>query len=63
MSKGGKGAKKTVPKLQGDAVVFGDGTYPRANFLSDGSIIGVYTGFGGGNNTIRTVRSTDGGKK
>jgi len=51
-----------VPKLVGSPVVFGAGTYPRANNLSDGSIIGVYTAFSGGNNIIETVRSTDGGK-
>ena len=37
------------------------GTYPRANTLSDGSIIGTYTGFGSGNNIIEVVHSTDGG--
>ena len=52
----------TIPKLSGSAVVFGAGTYPRANKLSDGSIIGVYTAFSGGNNIITTVRSLDGGQ-
>ncbi len=51
-----------VPKLVGSPVVFGDGTYPRANHLSDGSLIGAYTAFSRGNNIIKTVRSTDGGK-
>lgn len=50
-----------VPTLVGNAVVFGAGTYPRANRLSDGSIIGAYTAFSGGYNIIKTVRSTDGG--
>ena len=39
----------------------GTGTYPRANFLKDGSILGAYTAFENGNNVIRTVRSTNGG--
>ena len=51
-----------VPALQGSAVVFGDGTYPRTNKMSDGSIIGAYTAFSGGYNVIKTVRSIDGGK-
>ncbi|KAK4692985.1 hypothetical protein P7C71_g4322, partial [Lecanoromycetidae sp. Uapishka_2] len=42
-------------------VPFGSGTYPRANTLADGSIIGVYTAFENGDNVIRTVRSADGG--
>lgn len=36
-------------------------SYPRANKLSDGSILGVYTAFLGGNNVITTVKSTDNG--
>ena len=51
-----------MPVLVGSPVVFGSGTYPRANQLSDGSIIGAYTAFSGGDNIIQTVRSTDGGK-
>lgn len=47
--------------MSGVPVIFGSGTYPRANTLADGSIIGVYTAFDGGNNIIRTVRSADGG--
>lgn len=35
--------------------------YPRANKLSDGSILGVYTAFLGGNNVITTVKSSDNG--
>ena len=50
-----------TPNLSGGAVVFGSGTYPRANGLSDGSILGVYTAFSSGNNIITTIRSTDGG--
>ena len=52
----------TIPELSGSAVVFGAGTYPRANKLSDGSILGVYTAFSGGNNIITTVRSLDSGQ-
>ena len=52
----------TLPKLSGSAIVLGAGTYPRANKLSDGSILGVYTAFSGGNNIITTVRSVDGGQ-
>lgn len=37
------------------------GTYPRANFLNDGSLIGAYTGFVDGNHVMTLVRSTDGG--
>ena len=48
-----------VPKLVGAPVVIGAGTYPRANKLSDGSILGAYTAFEGGNNVIRIVLSTD----
>ncbi|TKA75492.1 hypothetical protein B0A49_02023 [Cryomyces minteri] len=37
------------------------GTYPRANFLREGSIIGAYTAFSNGNNVLTLVRSTDKG--
>ncbi|TKA68013.1 hypothetical protein B0A49_04484 [Cryomyces minteri] len=37
------------------------GTYPRANFLRDGSIIGACTAFSNGNNVLTLVRSTDKG--
>lgn len=47
--------------LSGSPVVFGAGTYPRATRLSDGSLLGVYTAFSGGNNVITTTRSTDNG--
>lgn len=46
-----------MPNMAGGPVVFGSGTYPRANQLSDGSILGVYTSFEGGNTVIRTVLS------
>lgn len=46
-----------VPNMAGAPVVFGAGTYPRANKLSDGTIIGVYTAFEGGNTVVRTVLS------
>ena len=39
----------------------GAGTYPRANLLHDGSLIGTYTAFSNGNNIITSARSTDGG--
>lgn len=52
----------TVANMVGSPAVFGSGTYPRANTLSDGSIIGAYTAFSGGDNIIETVRSTDGGQ-
>ena len=55
-----------VPNLAGSPVFFGQGTYPRANSLSDsslpaGSIIGVYTAFDDGDNILRAVMSTDNG--
>ena len=51
-----------VPKLLGAPVFIGAGTYPRANKLSDGSILAAYTAFEGGNNIIRIVLSTDNGQ-
>ena len=50
-----------VARLSGGAAVMGDGTYPRANRLHDGSIIGTFTAFSGGNNIITLVRSTNNG--
>ena len=55
-----------VPRLAGSPVIFGPGTYPRANSLSDpslpaGSIIGTYTAFQNGDNVLKIVMSTDGG--
>ena len=53
-----------VPTLSGSPVdmTSGEGgTYPRANFLQDGSIIGAYTAFPDGNNTLTLVTSTNGG--
>ena len=51
-----------VASMAGQPVVFGPGTYPRANKLSSGGIIGVYTNFNGGNTIIQTVLSTDNGQ-
>lgn len=50
-----------VPRLSGAPTFLGAGTYPRANKLRDGSIIGAYTAFSGGQNIITIVRSTNGG--
>ena len=51
-----------VPRLSGAAVSVGPGTYPRANKLSDGSILAAYTAFEGGYNIIRVVISTNNGQ-
>ncbi|KAL6719613.1 hypothetical protein ACLMJK_001534 [Lecanora helva] len=51
-----------VPVTSGSSVVFGSGTYPRANKLSDGTILGVNTVFHGGDNIIQTVLSNDSGQ-
>ena len=51
-----------VPSIAGAPVVFGPGTYPRANKLSGGGIIGVYTAFNGGDSIIETVLSNDDGQ-
>ena len=51
-----------MPVMAGAPVIFGSGTYPRANKLSDGSIIGTYTAFNGGDNIIEIVLSTDDGQ-
>jgi hypothetical protein len=53
--------RSAAPSLVGSAITFGTGTYPRANKVSDGSLLGVYTAFAGGNNVLTTVKSTDGG--
>ena len=55
------GSNSKSSTLSGSPVVFGAGTYPRANRLSDGSLLGVYTKFTGGNNVITTTKSTDNG--
>ena len=52
-----------VPNLEGSPAFFGQGTYPRANSLSDpslpaGSIIGAYTAFPDGYNALEVVVST-----
>ena len=49
------------PSLNGPAVVFGGGTYPRATRLADGSLLGTYTAFSNGKNIINTSKSTDNG--
>ena len=51
-----------MPGMAGPPVVFGSGTYPRANKLSNGNILGVYTAFSGGQNIIEIVLSTDNGQ-
>jgi Neuraminidase (sialidase) len=51
----------TTARLSGGQIVMGAGTYPRANFLHDGSIIGAYTAFANDNKIITAVHSTDGG--
>ena len=46
-------------KLGGAPSQMGDGAYPRATYLSDGSLLGIYTAFEGGNNILKIVKSTD----
>uniref|UniRef100_A0A093UZ17 Sialidase-1 n=1 Tax=Talaromyces marneffei PM1 TaxID=1077442 RepID=A0A093UZ17_TALMA len=50
-----------VPSLSGPEEVVGSGTYPRANYLSDGSIISAYTAFANGDSIVTIARSTDKG--
>jgi len=53
-----------VPSLSGPEVSMTDGqagTYPRANFLDNGSIIGAYTGFTSTDNVLTLVQSDDDG--
>ncbi|KAI9870334.1 MAG: hypothetical protein M1830_004365 [Pleopsidium flavum] len=50
-----------APILSGSAISMGAGTYPRANLLNDGSIIGAYTAFQGNENIITLVSSKDSG--
>ncbi|KAF2099527.1 hypothetical protein NA57DRAFT_75027 [Rhizodiscina lignyota] len=50
-----------VPSLSGDPVVMGAGTYPRANFLSDGSILGAYAATVNDNKVLTLASSTDDG--
>jgi hypothetical protein len=54
-------AAGVVPSLVGSANVMSTGTYPRANFLSDGSLIGAATVTVGGNHVITIYKSTDQG--
>ena len=46
-------------KISGAPSKMGDGAYPRATYLSDGSLLGIYTAFKDGNNTLTIVKSTD----
>lgn len=50
-----------APSPSGAVADMGVGTYPRATVLSDGSLLGVYTAFSGGNSVLTTVKSTDSG--
>ncbi|KZV68456.1 glycoside hydrolase family 93 protein [Peniophora sp. CONT] len=52
-----------TPSLSGGvhALTSSSSTYPRANLLSDGSIIGTFTGFASDDSIITLVHSTDGG--
>ncbi|MCJ1297898.1 hypothetical protein MMC08_000686 [Hypocenomyce scalaris] len=52
---------QTCTPTLGDVMIFADGTYPRANKLSDGSLIGAYTAFDDGNNIITLLKSYDNG--
>jgi photosystem II stability/assembly factor-like uncharacterized protein len=55
-------AHAQAPSPVGAAVVFGaGGTYPRAERLADGSLLGIFTHFDNGNATLTTVKSTDNG--
>ena len=47
--------------MRGAPSQMGGGTYPRATLLNDGSLLGAYTGFGGGNNVLTVVKSTNRG--
>ncbi|KAI9811168.1 MAG: hypothetical protein M1827_005619 [Pycnora praestabilis] len=47
--------------LSGAEVTIAPGTYPRANRLADGSIIGSYTKFFNNDIIVTTIRSTDSG--
>lgn len=37
------------------------GSYPRANYLQDGCIIGTFVETDGANTTIKTIKSSDNG--
>ncbi|CAI6342427.1 unnamed protein product [Periconia digitata] len=51
------------PSKTGDPVVFGEsGSYPRAIHLANGNLLGTYTRWDQGNNTLVTVLSTDNGQ-
>ena len=47
--------------LTGNPVYFGTGTYPRAIRLASGTLLGSYTSFANGENTIQTCQSTNNG--
>ncbi|KAL9107678.1 MAG: hypothetical protein Q9227_007485 [Pyrenula ochraceoflavens] len=49
------------PTLSGGPSIMGSGTYPRANKLNDGSLIGTFTSFESGQTVITIVRSTNSG--
>lgn len=48
-------------ELERQLNIIGEGTYPRATRLHDGSILGVHTTFQGGANVIVATRSLDNG--
>ncbi|KAK3673783.1 hypothetical protein LTR78_006337 [Recurvomyces mirabilis] len=53
-----------APSLSGPEISMsanGNGAYPRATILQDGSVLGVYTGSDGTNNILTLVSSTDSG--
>ena len=52
----GKRSSPPTATMSGGNIHFADGTYPRANFLSDGTILGVYAA----NSIISTVKNFDG---
>ncbi|OKL58129.1 hypothetical protein UA08_06432 [Talaromyces atroroseus] len=50
-----------VPAVSGSEVVIGSGTYPRANYLQDGSILAAYTATPDDEHIITVATSTDNG--
>lgn len=52
--------KRTVARV-GEPGLIGSGTYPRATFLKDGSMLACYTSWSGPNTVLAVARSTDGG--
>ncbi|KAH6666757.1 Sialidase [Halenospora varia] len=53
--------KRTVARA-GEAAVMGKGTYPRATFLKDASMLGCFTAFSNGNAILTVVKSTNYGQ-